>query len=206
LHGFAALIGAVRNDHNRTAEFLIEKCDDPVFSVGPILTLTKMYDKEKRKAYFVNGWSQSDSLTGTTPLLLAIENGFFETTELLLKNGADVNSKNTEGQTLLICASIHGKSDAVRFLIERGVDVNLRDNSGNTALIWASQMGDTKIVNILLDKGADPNIQDNFGQTALAVAKKRGRTEVVNLIEEKQMKETQEQEEITTKERKWWKF
>ena len=54
-----------------------------------------------------------------------------EKIQLLLKNGAQVNEKDsTYGRTPLMHAVQQGKEDVVRLLLENGADPNLKDNGG----------------------------------------------------------------------------
>lgn len=88
----------------------------------------------------------------------------------LLKEGADVNAKNSDGYTALILASSNGRTEIVAMLLDAGANVNARTNTnywGSTALIRASENKHTEIVSMLLDNGADVNATDNDGDTAL---------------------------------------
>lgn len=68
---------------------------------------------------------------GDTPLNLAIWHDYDHTaeiTELLVKNGADVNTENYRGNTPLSGAAIHWSEDVTRVLLENGADPNLLNN------------------------------------------------------------------------------
>jgi hypothetical protein len=93
-----------------------------------------------------------------------------EAVKKLLKEGADVNAKNSYGYTALILASSNGRTEIVAMLLDAGANVNARTNTnywGSTALIRASENKHTEIVSMLLDNGADVNATDNDGDTAL---------------------------------------
>lgn len=56
-----------------------------------------------------------------------------EQLQFLLKNGADLNIKNSQGYTPLMLAVIKNNIDMVRALLEAGVDISITDNKGRTA-------------------------------------------------------------------------
>jgi ankyrin repeat protein len=91
---------------------------------------------------------------GSTPLLWALEGGYFE----------DVS--------------------VVRLLLERGADINVQSHSGRTPLHWASFNGALEFVHLLLEHGADVEAKDNDGETALQIAAGEGHDEVVELLQE----------------------
>ena len=70
-----------------------------------------------------------------------------EAVKKLLKEGADVNAKNSDGYTALILASSNGRTEIVAMLLDAGANVNARTNTnywGSTALIRASEINTQK--------------------------------------------------------------
>jgi uncharacterized protein len=114
---------------------------------------------------------------GLTPLLYAVRQGYRESTEALLKAGADVNQASKGDRTTpLVMAVINGHFDLAVSLIEKGADVNAPSANGVTPLYgtlnveWApkalypqprahmqQKTGYLELMKLLLDKGADPN-------------------------------------------------
>ena len=102
--------------------------------------------------------------------------------EVLIKAGADVNSRSCYDHTPLMLAAHSGKLTFVDLLINAGADVNaqasvnslgepLPDNRGDTALILVVQNNENlECVRRLIDAGADVNKQDEYGMTALFLA------------------------------------
>jgi len=76
-----------------------------------------------------------------------------EVMDLLLKNGADINSeltgKDAPGWTALLFASVNGDIGLVKYLIEHGADVNHTSDEGETALSLAKQQKYKDIVALL---------------------------------------------------------
>ena len=122
------------------------------------------------------------TINNNNKLIQSSKFGNKETVEKLLKEGADVNAKNSEGYTALELASRNGHTEIVSMLLEKGADVNAKTNEGITALIRASEKGHTETVARLLEKGADVNAKDSDGWTALMWASRNGHTETVTIL------------------------
>ncbi|KAJ5388193.1 hypothetical protein N7509_010734 [Penicillium cosmopolitanum] len=136
----------------------------------------------------------------TTPLFLASENGHIEieirplseasfyghkeVVELLIDNGAELNTVSGSSSPLLT-ASSGGHEAVVRFLAEKGADINGQDLSKKTPLLVASSHGHEAVVRFLAEKGADINGQDLFKNTPLLVASSHGHEAVVRFLVEK---------------------
>ena len=113
--------------------------------------------------------------SGSTPLIMAASNtkGAKELVPLLIKHGADVNARGSNGKTALSeAASRYGYSkdypNVIKLLISKGADVNAANPLFNAVV-----KGHVDLVKLLLDHGADPNQRTKTGQTALKWAKPR---------------------------------
>ncbi|MEK6982505.1 MAG: ankyrin repeat domain-containing protein [Candidatus Micrarchaeota archaeon] len=88
-----------------------------------------------------------------------------------LKNGVDVDWKDSTGGTPLIKATETGQIEAIKFLLKNGADINAQNNGGTTALIMATMIGDSKIVKLLIENGADTNLTTNsFGLRSFSMS------------------------------------
>lgn len=64
---------------------------------------------------------------GKSALLQAAEKGREEIVRLLLKNKANLDTKDKEGRTPLMCAALTGSTSVVALLLEHGVPVDATD-------------------------------------------------------------------------------
>jgi ankyrin repeat protein len=114
---------------------------------------------------------------GLTPLLYAVRQGYMESTDALLKAGADLNQPSAGDKTTpLLMAVINGHFDLAKSLLDKGANPNAMSTNGVTALYgalnveWApkalypqprahmqQKVGYLDLMKALLDKGADPN-------------------------------------------------
>ena len=72
--------------------------------------------------------------------------------EMLIAEGADVNTRNDDGKTPLHMAAIRGNYQAVKFFVDHGAEVLVFDKSGWTPRGYASVKHHTKIVNFPLSR------------------------------------------------------
>ena len=109
---------------------------------------------------------------GVTPLIDAVRIGQRDVVDALLRDGADVDARNSLGTTALQMAvgSFDTDTAIVRRLLDAGANPNVVDNTGATPLLRAAIAKDTATVRVLLARGADPCRPDEKGQTILDFA------------------------------------
>ncbi|PPD53824.1 MAG: hypothetical protein CTY12_04355 [Methylotenera sp.] len=90
--------------------------------------------------------------------------------EYLLKRGAKVDAKDTEGQTPLMVAAKGGDLSVINGLLEYKANPNAQDNDGWTAAMYAVKSNEPKIFRLLGKHKADFNMINKDGLTALAMA------------------------------------
>lgn len=87
--------------------------------------------------------------------------------ELILKYGADINSKTDSGASALWLATANKRTEAVKLLLKSGVEIDLQTNQGNTALLKAAEEHYLSIFQLLIDAGANIKHLNKEGNTAL---------------------------------------
>ena len=88
--------------------------------------------------------------------------------KILLKKGAEIESKDNQGRTPLShAAGTYGELDNVKILLEKGADIESKDNERRTPLSHASQKADTEVIWFLLEAGSKIDSEDNKGRTPM---------------------------------------
>src|SRR6267154_2485686 len=127
--------------------------------------------------------------THTTALHAAVVNGHSKVASLLLRNGADPNSRDQLGRAPLHRASRAGQTITVKssfeiaqILVKDGANVNVTDDDGRTPLHTAARCGDCDIAQLLIESHATRDIRDKNLRTPLHVACANGKLEVSRLL------------------------
>jgi ankyrin repeat protein len=118
----------------------------------------------KTMANFVDA---ADEKAGT-PLHVALSNGLWESVELLLRLGADVNSISSSGQSPLQYA-VRFCPEAVNPLLSAGANYDHVSINGRNTLHWACVGGDVDSISSIILKASEADIQaqDSNGSTPL---------------------------------------
>ena len=81
----------------------------------------------------------------------------------MLKNGQDVNVRDSQGVTALQLAVTKGDFALVKMFVKYGADINAIDDNFRTALFYAKARQSESIIKFLLDNGACTDIVDDSG-------------------------------------------
>lgn len=121
-----------------------------------------------------------------TELTDAIDNGNQPKAESLIKNGADVNTKDYLGFTPLHIAAYRGDVKIIKLLLAKGADIKSKDTANTSGpLFQAVTVKNDKNVaaaQLLIDAGADINEKNIGGYTPLHTAASDGSIEIVKIL------------------------
>ena len=100
----------------------------------------------------------------------------------LLREGADVNARDSVGDTPLHHAVVHGNPHHVAILLDAGATVDARNEHGDTPLHAAASARDDAVVTALVSAGAAIDAQNDTGETPLQLATKAYRPSVIDRL------------------------
>ncbi|XP_061179399.1 uncharacterized protein LOC133188025 [Saccostrea echinata] len=142
------LINALENEHIDVVGLLMQKLN------------TKSMDLNHR------------DVDGKTPLFVAVDKCYIETTKRLVKLGADVNIYDKFERTPLYLAADNNSFELVKYLIKKGSQslVNKGDSNHKTPLHLAVEKSNLEMVEHLVKYGANVNSCDNDNKTPLLMA------------------------------------
>lgn len=107
---------------------------------------------------------------GRTPLHLAAEEGHANTSETLIKMGANPKLRAFDKSPLDLAAE-NGHKNVCRVIINSGVKVNSSSRCEHTALHLAARHGHLEVVKLLVEEfGADINVKNQYNNTPLSLA------------------------------------
>ncbi|KAF5531722.1 ankyrin repeat-containing protein [Fusarium mexicanum] len=128
-----------------------------------------------------------DHETLRTPLHWATFRNRPDIVELLLQDGADIESTSTSFKTPLYVASANGYLGVVQRLLEKGADTKASDPIlEQPPLSVAAKHGHEDVVWLLLAHGAKVEAKDFHGHTARDEALDQGHTEIAKLLKTNQ--------------------
>lgn len=88
-----------------------------------------------------------------SPIHSACAISAFDIAELLIKHGADVNSKQMQGVTPLHSAAHNGQTYLAKLLIDNGADVNVKMDNGQTPLFMANEKNFLETAELIIKYG-----------------------------------------------------
>ena len=106
-----------------------------------------------------------------TPLHVASRRGAASVVEVLVKAGADVNTRASTGAAALHLAAGSGNAAAVEILLDNGAQLDARAGEAEqTPLMYAAGVDRPDVIRLLLDRGADPSITTTLMEAATRAA------------------------------------
>src|SRR6266849_2965541 len=125
----------------------------------------------------------------TTALHAASAKGYLKVASLLLRNGADPDSRDHLGRVPLHRVSQGGQLvmtksslEIARLLVNSGADVNVTDDEGCTPLHVAARSGYREIAELLLGSGAGLDGRNNLQQTPLELSCLYGKSDMAQFL------------------------
>ncbi len=120
---------------------------------------------------------------GDTALHLACHNDSLSVVENLVKKGASVTAKNSEGTIPIMFAASNKRHDILKFLLDIDSSlVNEQDDDGDTALNYAAKAKSIECVRLLVDIGANIEIANQKGCTPLIITCHTGTEAIMDLL------------------------
>ncbi|KAL8675920.1 MAG: hypothetical protein Q9224_007350, partial [Gallowayella concinna] len=139
-------------------------------------------DRGIDKDEYVDFWHQVDG-SYPSPLYYAAFLGLCKSAELLLRDGADPNSKGGKYRYPILAAVVAGEKELVELLANAGADINSRqDETGWTAVHLAVLNNRMHCLGKLATLGADLNARDCNGQAPLHLAAHGGHIDCMRFL------------------------
>ncbi len=133
-----------------------------------LIDAVKAGDRAAVRTLLTRNTVNSSEPDGMTALHWAVRADDAETTQLLIRTGANVNAANRYGITPLSLAATNGDAAIARALLKAGANANAVGADGETVLMTAARAGNPDVITALLDNGAKVNATESWqGQTAL---------------------------------------
>ncbi len=167
-------------DMVETAEVLIAHGAD--VNGGPLYVAAFFNKINMAKLLIAHGADVGEK--GAWPLMAAVGNGdYVEMAQLLVDNGANVNTLGPNGLYPIQAAAFRGNAKCIDFLVSKGVNPNITNQQGGTALEYTAQSDYyVAAAETLLKHGADPNVRNKGGRTPLGYAAQQGSIKVVEVL------------------------
>ncbi|KAK5989337.1 Erythrocyte ankyrin [Cladobotryum mycophilum] len=125
------------------------------------------------------------SITGTTALVAACENGNEGLVRALTESGANVTLQNFMGKSPLHAVADDGRIHLAQVLLDNGADVTLGDVEATTPLSFAASEGHMEMARLLIEHGADVMTPNMKGSTPLHWSAAYGHVDVSRLLLDK---------------------
>ena len=196
----ALSLGLEENPNQEVAKLLIQAGADVnafnFFNRTPLHTVAAMHEDVTMSVNIATALinaganlnpktSRSNSLSfhvGYTPLHTAASVNHIEMVKLLIKHGANINSKDESDNSPLHLAIYNGHGKLAKLLIESGAYIHSRNYNGNTPIQMAAHAGLPGVIQQLIEAGSPVNVQDQVGDTPLHDAALQGQVEAAQVL------------------------
>lgn len=103
----------------------------------------------------------------------------FQALEILTKNGANLNGKNSLGEPLIIYYIKNKPDSFTQYIISQGASLENGDSHGWKPIFWAASVGSPEILKELLKRGANPQEKDRDGNFPIYYVTDREKLEIL---------------------------
>ena len=159
------------------------QCQDDVGNTGLHIAAEKGHIEVLKELLDVPGVDVNiQGCNDWTPLIAAAMMGQEKSVQMLIKEGADIMSRQDGGDTALHRAAAGGHDTVIKMLLDQGMDINVRNNDGWTALMYAAIWGKKSTVTLLIEAGADIERKNERGDTVLHEVVRSGREDIVKIF------------------------
>ncbi len=177
INGYSPLSIAIINDNFIAVKFIIETGTDvntlqPVINLPPLILALKVSAPVYMVDYLINAGANInyEDTHGNTPLYYTIkEPKYFDLTDKLIRNGADINKKYESNNTLLHEAALVNNVIGIKLLLDAGMKVDILNSNNQTPLHIACKTypPNLEVIQQLVSRGAPLNVYDSNKNTPL---------------------------------------
>ena len=111
------------------------------------------------------------------PLPAALYKKHLLVANLLYRNGAVVDVRDSNKETPLLAATVNGEGEIMRWLLDHGADANAGNVVSRTPLHYAASLLYPEAIQVLFEHGVDINSQSVAGETPLYEVSSRANVE-----------------------------
>lgn len=115
-------------------------------------------------------------------LLSAVTNGDADRAAVALREGADLDTRDSRGRTPLLLAAAEGQLAVARLLVGMGASPDALDDQHDTPWLVTGVTGSVAMAEVLLTARPDLTIVNRFGGTSLIPASERGHVDYVRRV------------------------
>ncbi|KAJ8131804.1 hypothetical protein O1611_g1820 [Lasiodiplodia mahajangana] len=187
-----ALLHALREGHVEVCRQLLERGANPssppfqspllieLIICHPALSEETTVTLAKLLLDFRVNINETNNMTRSSALSLAITNRRFKLAELLLEFNPDINIADRDGKTALLGATKAQAIPLVKTLLDRGADANKLTSAGEIPLHMCQ--GSPELTQLLVRHTRKTDLPTSQGATQLMIAASRGWTESVKIL------------------------
>jgi len=127
-------------------------------------------------------WIQARDERGSTPLILAVQQGNRALVQLLLKHKPDINSVDSNGDAALHHAALKQNHELIELLVQHKAALDLMDGARFSPVFYSAWVNDLKGIELFRRSGANFNLTASAGGTLLHYAAMKGSPEVLRYL------------------------